>query len=303
MSAEQRPRILILGANGQLGQMLQRVFAGDGVVEALGRDRCDLADLDQVRNAVASFAPQLILNAAAYTAVDKAESEPELAARINAEAPGVLAEEAKKRGALLVHYSTDYVFDGSKRGPWVEDDPTSPLNVYGATKLEGERNILSAGGRALIFRTSWVVSAEGKNFLRTMLKLGAERDELRIVNDQYGAPTSTRAIAQGTKAVLASAGVEGAGEDTEGGVYHMTCAGETSWSGFAQAIFAAAGPSREQGWATVTGIPGSEYPTPARRPANSVLSNEKLAARFGVSLPAWDAEMRGILKTLGVARG
>ncbi|MFT4114935.1 dTDP-4-dehydrorhamnose reductase [Silvibacterium sp.] len=295
--AEQR--ILILGANGQLGQALQRTFAGEGLVEALGRDRCDLANLDQVRSAVQAFEPTLILNAAAYTAVDKAESEPELAALVNAEAPGVLAEEAKTRGALLVHYSTDYVFDGSKSSPWVEDDATGPLNVYGATKLEGERNILATGARAFIFRTSWVVSAEGKNFLRTMLKLGAERDALKIVNDQYGAPTSTHALAEGTKAVLASEGIKSVASD----VYHMSCAGETSWAGFAQAIFDAAALPREQGWATVTGIPASEYPTPAKRPTNSVMSNEKLAAHFGVRLPSWEAETRSILKALGVARG
>lgn len=180
-------RLLILGANGQLGVELQRVFQGTGHVTALGRAECELSNPDSILAAIQNSHPDIILNAAAYTAVDRAESDPDLAMCINGDAPGVLAEEAKKRNALLIHYSTDYVFDGTKSEPWVEDDPTHPLNVYGATKLAGERNIQQVGGAFFIFRTSWVFSPHGKNFLLTMLRLGQEREELRIVNDQRGA--------------------------------------------------------------------------------------------------------------------
>lgn len=288
-------KLLILGTNGQLGIELQQSFSGYGEITALGRDRCDLSQPDQLRKVVAEAAPDIILNAAAYTAVDRAESEPELAMRINGEAPGVLAEEAKKRGALLVHYSTDYVFNGTKPSPWVEDDPTGPLNVYGSTKLAGEHNIAAAGDRYLIFRTSWVVSPYGNNFIKTMLRLGRERDHLRIVNDQTGAPTSAAAIAQATRQVL-----EKPWEDSLSGVYHMTCAGQTTWSGFAQAIFERAKIEENKKWPVVTGIPSTEYPTPAKRPGNSVLSNTKLQSRFNVQLPAWETALEETLRGLGV---
>ena len=286
-------RILILGANGQLGVELQRVFAGQGNVVAMGRDRCDLADLDQISRVMAEVQPEIILNAAAYTAVDRAESEPELALRINGEAPHLLAAEARKTGALLVHYSTDYVFDGSKASPWTEDDPTGPLNTYGASKLAGEQGIVAAGGRHLIFRTSWVVSPHGNNFLRTMLRLGAERDQLKIVNDQTGAPTSALAIASATREVL-----NHLHSDSPWGIYHMTCAGQTTWCGFAQAIFQRARHPENREWARVTGIPGAEYPTPAARPGNSVLSNGKLHAAFDVHLPSWEQALDETLRTL-----
>jgi dTDP-4-dehydrorhamnose reductase len=286
-------RILILGANGQLGVELQRAFAGHGNVVAMGRDRCDLADLDQISRVMAEVQPEIILNAAAYTAVDRAESEPELALRINGEAPRLLAEEARKTGALLVHYSTDYVFDGSKASPWIEDDPTGPLNTYGASKLAGEQGIVAAGGRHLIFRTSWVVSPHGNNFLRTMLRLGAERDQLKIVNDQTGAPTSALAIASATREVL-----NHLHSDSPWGIYHMTCAGQTTWCGFAQAIFQRARHPENREWARVTGIPGAEYPTPAARPGNSVLSNGKLHAAFDVHLPSWEQALDETLRTL-----
>lgn len=285
-------RILILGADGQLGVELQCAFAEEDFV-ALNRAGCDLGDPGSIRAAVRGAAPDVILNAGAYTAVDRAESEPELARKINSEAPGVLAEEAKKTGALLVHYSTDYVFDGSKHGAWVETDVVAPLNVYGATKLAGERNIEQVGGRYLIFRTSWVFSPHGKNFLLTMLRLGQERDALKIVNDQAGAPTSALALAEATRAVLSR---ENAGDAT--GIYHMSCAGETTWAGFAAAIFARA--KAEKAWASVTGIPAAEYLTPAKRPANSVLSNEKLKAAFGVRLPLWELALDESLQALGV---
>lgn len=283
-------RFLILGSNGQLGTELQRAFQGAGHIIALGRESCDLSDASSIRSAIQNARPDVILNAAAYTAVDRAESEPELAMRINGDAPGILAEEAKKTRALLVHYSTDYVFDGSKTEPWVEEDPVFPLNIYGATKLAGEHNIRQAGDRYLIFRTSWVFSPHGNNFLRTMLYLGQERDHLRIVNDQKGAPTSALALAVAARRILERS------PEPAVGIYHMSCAGETTWAGFAQAIFAKA--RAEKPWAAVTGIPASEYPTAAVRPANSVLSNRKLKAAFDVELPAWETALDESLRTI-----
>lgn len=288
-------RFLILGANGQLGFELQHTFQDAGQVIAYGREDCDLSNPFSIRDAIQAARPDVILNAAAYTAVDRAESEPELAMRINGEAPGILAEEAKKSNALLIHYSTDYVFDGAKSTPWSEEDPTHPLNVYGETKLTGEKNIQQAGGQYLIFRTSWVFSPRGNNFLLTMLRLGGERPELRIVNDQKGAPTSALALASATRRILdklAPADLDACGS----GIYHMTCAGETTWKGFAGAIFARA--RAEKPWASVTGIPSLEYPTPARRPANSVLSNVRLKSTFGVELPTWQSALETTLREL-----
>jgi dTDP-4-dehydrorhamnose reductase len=272
-------RFLVLGAHGQLGIELQKAFEGAGEVVALGREQCDLANPETIRRAMAEVKPDLVLNAAAYTAVDRAESEPELAMRVNGDAPGILAEEARKIDAPLVHYSTDYVFDGSKKGSWVEDDPVNPLNTYGRTKLVGEQKIVAAGGRYLIFRTSWVYSLHGANFLRTMLRLGREREQLRVVNDQVGAPTTAAALARATRAVIDAKEVSG--------IYHMTCAGETSWCGFAQEIFRRAPAPEGRQWPQVVGIPDTEYPTPAKRPKNSVMCNSKLKARFGVALPHW----------------
>jgi dTDP-4-dehydrorhamnose reductase len=301
ISQDKPARILILGANGQLGVELQRCFADCGEVVALGRDRCDLADLSQVRRAIADTRPEIVLNAAAYTAVDRAETEPDLAMLVNGEAAGVLAEETRRISALLVHYSTDYVFDGSKPAAWAEEDASAPLSVYGSSKLAGERKIADAGEKYLIFRTSWVFSPHGHNFLRTMLRLGGERDQLKIVNDQTGAPTSALAIASATREVLERLASESSESSNYSGIYHMTCAGQTTWSGFATAIFQRARSTRNQGWPTVTGIPSAEYPTPAVRPKNSVLSNEKLRARFGVRLPAWETALDGTLHALAVA--
>jgi dTDP-4-dehydrorhamnose reductase len=287
-------RVLILGAQGQVGIDLQKAFASAGEVVALGREWCDLANPDSIRKAMVEVNPTIILNAAAYTAVDRAESEPELAMRVNGDAPGVLAEEARNSGALLVHYSTDYVFDGSKQAPWVEDDPVNPLNEYGRTKLAGERTIAEAGGRYLIFRTSWVYSPHGNNFLKTMLRLGRERDQLRVVNDQIGAPTTATALARATRAVI--------DQDLQGGdsgIYHMTCAGQTSWCGFAQEIFRLAPAPEGKSWPVVTGIPDTEYPTPAKRPKNSVLSDSKLQTRFGVALPRWEDALGETLTKMG----
>jgi dTDP-4-dehydrorhamnose reductase len=290
-------RVLILGAQGQLGIELQRTFLSAGDVTALGRDRCDLSRPETIREAIAEVRPVFVLNAAAYTAVDRAESESDLAMKVNGEAVGVLAEEARKLDALLIHYSTDYVFDGSKAEPWVEDDAPNPINTYGASKLAGERNIEQVGGRHLIFRTSWVYSPHGQNFLRTMLRLGQEREKLRVVNDQMGAPTTAAELAMGTRVVIDRLDANNSLQGGDwSGIYHMTCAGETSWCGFAKEIFNKAVPPEHKAWPEVVGIPDTEYPTPAKRPKYSVLSNSKLGARFGVALPSWED---ALAETLG----
>ena len=286
-------RILILGVQGQLGIELQTAFASAGEVVAVGRECCDLARPESIRSAVTAIRPALILNGAAYTAVDRAETEPNLAMLANGDAPGILAEEARKIGALLIHYSTDYVFDGSKPSPWTEDDPVNPLNVYGRTKLAGEQKVTQAGGRYLIFRTSWVYSPHGTNFLRTMLRIGREREQLRVVNDQIGAPTTAAALARATRTVIDS-GVQ----DADCGIYHMTCAGETSWCGFAREIYRRAPAAEGRKWPEVIGIPDTEYPTPAKRPKNSVMSNAKLHSRFGVTLPHWQDALEETLAEL-----
>jgi dTDP-4-dehydrorhamnose reductase len=282
--------ILILGANGQVGTELQRSFADAGEVTAWDHRTADLSRPEELRPLVAQLRPTVILNAAAYTAVDRAESEPELAMTINAAAPRVLAEEAAKIDALLVHYSTDYIFDGSKKTPWREDDPANPLNVYGRTKLAGEQAIKNVDGRYLIFRTGWVYGPHGHNFLKTMLRLGSERDELKIVDDQFGAPTSSAAIADATRAIL--------DKEADHGVYHMTCGGATTWCRFAQEIFDQYQQQNEKKLARVIPIPSSEYPTPAKRPANSVLSNEKLWSSFEVALPDWQSALNVTMKKI-----
>lgn len=279
--------ILVTGVSGQVGFELARTVQGLGRVVTVDRAMLDLSNLDQVRAVVREVRPTLIVNPAAYTAVDKAESETELAMRINGEAPGVLAEEARKLGAALIHYSTDYVFNGDKDGAYSEDDPTDPQNVYGRSKLAGEEAIAAVGVDHLIFRTSWVYGTRGKNFLLTMLRLGADRPELTVVADQYGAPTWSNTIATLTAHVIAQAFAAGDAQSwwqERSGVYHL-CAGEvTSWHGFASAIFELAdGQSRP----TVLPIPASDYPTPARRPFNSKMSNEKLARAFGLVAPHW----------------
>jgi dTDP-4-dehydrorhamnose reductase len=280
-------KILVTGVNGQVGFELVRSLQGLGQVVAMTREQADLSNLDQLRSIVQTIRPALIVNPAAYTAVDRAESEPELAMRVNGEAPGVLAEEAKKIGAALIHYSTDYVFNGDKEGAYVEDDPTDPQNVYGRSKLAGEQAIAASGVNHLIFRTSWVYGARGKNFLLTMLRLGAERPELKIVADQFGAPTWSNTIATLTSHAVAQAfAASDSGEwwSERSGVYHLTASGSTSWQGFAEAIFdTAALEKRPQ----VTGIPAADYPTPARRPSNSRMSNDKFARVFGLRSPDW----------------
>ncbi len=247
-------------------------------------DMLDLAKPDQIAAAVRSVKPDIIVNAAAYTAVDKAESEPEAAFAVNAAAPGLLAERAKRAGALLIHYSTDYVFDGAKEMPYVEEDQANPLNVYGRSKLAGEQAIGDVGGRYLILRTSWVYAARGRNFLLTIRRLLKEKDELRVVSDQIGAPTSAGALANATAELLRQRNPTALGNAR--GIYHVTATGHTSWHGFAVEIARLERAPRE---IRLVPIASSEYPLPACRPKNSRLSNEKLFLRFGVALPSWQA--------------
>ena len=277
-------KILITGGNGQVGWELQRALACLGEVVAPGREVLDLSRPETLRAAVLALRPRWIVNAAAYTAVDKAESERDLAYAVNAEAPRALAEVAAEMGASLVHYSTDYVFDGSGTAPWVEDAPINPLNVYGASKAAGEAAIRAAHERHLILRTSWVYGARGANFLLTMQRLMRERPELKIVDDQIGAPTWARHIAEATALILAQVDspARGADRPMPWGTYHLTNAGETSWFGFAEAIRAVLGADMK-----LHPIPSSAYPTPAARPLNSRLSNDALARVFGVCLPDW----------------
>jgi dTDP-4-dehydrorhamnose reductase len=289
-----RRRILILGATGQVGLELGRCFADFGSVMALSREACDLANPEQLRALVRREKPEIILNAAAYTAVDRAESEPDLARAINETAPGVLAEEALKLGALLVHYSTDYVFDGEGRKPWVESDAPNPLSVYG-----GENAIERVGGRYLIFRTSWVYGPVGKNFLLTMLRLAGERDRLSIVDDQIGSPTTSRELAKATRTVVEGALAGRFGSTREWvGLYHMTCADAVTWFGFAQAIFARAATLLNVLTPELVPIRSEEYPMPAKRPRYCVLSNQKLADRFGVRLAVWQDALDEVVRAL-----
>ena len=287
------PRILLTGARGQVGWELRRTLSCLGEVVALDSRSMNLADADAVRQTVREMAPNIIVNPAAYTAVDKAESEPELAHAVNAVAPGVLAEEAARLGALLVHYSTDYVFNGSGSTPWKEDDACDPLNVYGATKRAGERAIQAAGCRHLIFRTSWVYGARGSNFLLTMRRLMRERPELKIVADQVGAPTWCRDLAEATAQALSqiTSPMSAANQAEPWGIYHMTNAGETSWHGFAEAIQAMDEFDETCAPAHLRPIPSSDYPTPAKRPLNSRLNNDKLKQTFGISLQDWHAAL------------
>ena len=293
------PRILITGATGQLGWQLQRSFADAGEVIACDRNRLDLGDPEQIRNVVRAAKPDVILNAAAYTAVDRAESEPDLATAINAQGPGILAEEALRADALLVHYSTDYVFDGQKKDPWREDDQPRPLNLYGSSKLEGEGAIRAAGGKFLILRTSWVYGPTGKNFLLTMLRLGREKDSLSIVDDQIGAPTSTVELSGATRSIVDGIRSGRYGSSHEwAGLYHMTCSGSVSWCGFATAIFKSARSLMDGKSPSVVPIPSSQYPTPARRPHYSVLSNERLHQRFSIHLAPWEDALDHVIQSL-----
>ncbi len=283
-------RILLLGKHGQVGWELQRSLAPLGEVIALDRhsvDLCgDLTNLPSLAATVQTVRPDIIVNAAAYTAVDKAESEPELARMINALAPGVLAQEAHKLGAWLVHYSTDYVFDGSGSQPWVEADTPAPLSVYGQTKLEGEQLIAAHCKNHLIFRTSWVYAARGGNFAKTMLRLAQERERLTVIDDQWGAPTGADLIAD----VTAHAIRHVLQRPQDAGLYHLAASGETTWNGYAKHVIAQAGQVQsaiKMIAKKVSPVPTNDFPTPAKRPHNSRLSTAKLQATFGLSLPAW----------------
>ena len=297
-------RVLLFGASGQVGWELQRSLAPLGELIALGRhgnssgsspygDLCgDLTNLQGLVHTVQKLRPDVIVNAAAHTAVDKAESEPELARTLNALAPGVLAQEAARCGALLVHYSTDYVFDGSGAQPWQEGDATGPLSVYGQTKLDGERLVQAAGPNHLIFRTSWVYAARGGNFAKTMLRLGQERERLSVIDDQFGAPTGADLLAD----VTAHAICQVRQRPQSAGLYHLVASGETTWHGYAKYVLAQA---QQAGGAInikateVAAVATSAFPTPARRPHNSRLDTARLQATFGLQLPDW---------RLGVAR-
>lgn len=292
-----RPRILLAGRCGQVGWELERRLSQVGEVFAFGRDELDLANPDQVRQKVRLVKPDIIVNAAAYTAVDRAEEEPELAMAINGTAPGILAEEAKKLNALLVHYSTDYVFDGIKPGPYAEEDEPNPLNVYGKTKLAGERAIQSTWEKHLVFRTSWVYGTRGKNFLLTILRLAKERDEIRVVDDQVGAPTWCGTIAEKTAAALATLHRDFPKSEEERlfGLYHLAASGCTSWYGFARSILEHSDET-ERHAVKVIPIPSSDYPTPARRPRNSRLNCRKAEKLLGLQLPAWDTDLSTALR-------
>jgi dTDP-4-dehydrorhamnose reductase len=291
-------KILLFGKSGQVGWELQRSLAPLGELVALDFDSTELcgdfSDLEGIGQTVRAVAPDVIVNAAAHTAVDKAESEPDLVRTINALAPGVLAQEAQRANAWLVHYSTDYVFDGSGDRPWLETDATAPLNVYGVTKLDGERFIRQSGCRHLIFRTSWVYGTRGGNFAKTMLRLAQERDSLNVINDQVGAPTGAELIADVTAHAVRTAQLR----PEISGLYHLVAGGETSWHGYASFVidFARrAGIQLKVAQEAIKAVPASDFPTPARRPNNSRMDTGKLRHAFGLNLPIWQAGVRRML--------
>lgn len=299
------PRILITGKDGQVGFELQRSLHLHGTVVAAGRDACDLARPDAIRMLIEKVQPDIIVNPAAYTEVDKAESEPDLAYAVNALAPQVLAEEAAKRDALLVHYSTDYVFDGDKSGAYVEQDAAAPQSVYGKSKLAGERAIRATSCKHLILRTSWIYGTSGSNFLKTILRLAQERHSLRIVADQIGAPTSAALISDVTAQVLRRymdvLSPEREREPIPFGIYHLAAAGETSWHGYAQFVVRLAEQLKMPLKLHADGIAPiatEEYPLPARRPANSRLNTDKLRSTFDILLPPWQAGVAEVLNRL-----
>jgi len=288
------PKILVFGRVGQVGWELRHKLACFGPVTSVEYPEVDFSRPDTIRAAVREAVPTVIINAAAYTAVDKAETAPEPAWAINATGPGLIAEEAKRLNALMIHYSTDYVYDGGKEGPWVETDSTGPLNVYGQTKLAGDQAIAASGCDHIILRTSWVYGARGANFLLTMLRLARERAELRIVDDQTGSPTTSECIAQATAQILAQVLAPGSGGIAgRSGVYHLTSAGQTTWFGFAQQFL-----SSLPDCPKLTPITTSEYPVPAKRPVNSVLNCQKIADTFGVQMPDWKDALNLVLDTL-----
>lgn len=285
-------KILVTGKNGQVGWELQRTLSTLGTVIAVDRQEMDLAHPESLTGLIRRLRPNIIVNTAAYTAVDKAESESELAMAINGIAPGILAEEAKRLDALLVHYSTDYIFNGCSKTPYGEQDIPDPLNIYGRTKLAGDEAIQSIGGKYLILRTSWVYGTRGKNFLLTMLKLASERNLLKIVNDQIGAPTWSNMIALATAQILLQ-------DHEKWGIYNLTSDGETSWCDFAKEIFrtySSINPAFKV--PEVLGIPSIEYPTPAKRPNYSKLSNDKIYKTFNLKMPLWNEALQLCLRDI-----
>ncbi|MFH2135401.1 MAG: dTDP-4-dehydrorhamnose reductase [Pseudomonadota bacterium] len=292
--------ILLTGVNGQVGWELQRALPASGQVIALTRDQLDLSNPDAVRAAIQHFRPDTIINPAAYTAVDKAESEPELAMAVNGVAPGIMAEEARKLGALLIHFSTDYVFNGRKAEPYSESDGTDPQSVYGKTKLAGEEAIRSVGCKHFILRTSWVYGVHGGNFVKTVLRLAKERDTLRIVADQFGAPTSASLLANSTAQILLQCSASDF-DASRYGLYHLTAGGRTSWHHYAKEIVRLArlyDKELRDKSLTIEGIPTSGYPLPAPRPANSVLSTDKIKDAFGLDLPQWQDDLAECVRLL-----
>jgi len=295
-------RILLTGVTGQVGWELQRTLWTLGEVISAGRSvnnavQIDLSQPDTIRRTIREVKPNLIVNAAAYTDVDKAESQPELAMTINGIAPGLMAEEAKLISAAIIHYSTDYVFDGKKTTPYIEQDKPAPQNTYGKTKLAGEQAIQAVGVPHLILRTSWVYGLRGKNFLLTMLKLATEREEIRVVNDQIGAPTWNRMIAESTAQILSQATESVSGFlATKSAIYHLSASGQTSWYGFAKSIFEQDIKYSERRMQRLVAIASEQYPTAAIRPAYSLLSNQKLSHTFGLALPDWERTLDLVLE-------
>jgi len=294
-------KILLLGKDGQVGWELQRALAPLGELRAVGRADADFTDPESLRAVVRAFAPDVIVNAAAYTAVDKAETDAAMAHNVNAVSPGVLAEEAAAANAWLVHYSTDYVFDGTKEGAWVETDAVNPLSVYGRTKYDGEQRIAASGAHHLILRTSWVFAPRGGNFAKTMLRLAKERDTLNVVADQHGAPTGAELLADVT--ALALQRVKALGEEARAlsGVYHLAAAGSTTWHAYAQHVLAQAqghGAVLKAGPDAVKPIAASAFPTPAARPANSRLDCSKFSTSFDLTLPDWRHHVNRLIAEL-----
>jgi dTDP-4-dehydrorhamnose reductase len=288
-------RLLLIGKIGQVGYELRRTLAPLAQVTAVDFPEIDLTNGDSIRKWVRDTKPAVIINAAAYTTVDKAESESELAMKINGIAPGILADEAKKLGALLVHYSTDYIFDGTKTNPYVETDAPNPLGSYGRSKLAGDQAVITAGGKHLIFRLCWVYGARGQNFMLTMTRLAREREKLRVVNDQIGCPTWSRMIAETTTLALRQA-LAASDPAAYTGVYHLASSGTTSWHGFAQAIINLM-PADGKKCTQVEPITSAEYQTPTKRPAYSVLGCDKLERTFGLRLPNWHDSLKHVLES------
>jgi dTDP-4-dehydrorhamnose reductase len=293
------PSILIIGKIGQVGWELRRTLAPLGNITSVDFPDIDLTDGNSIVRWVRETKPQVIVNAAAYTAVDKAESEFEKCNRINGVAPGILAEEAKKLSALLVHYSTDYVYDGAKTTPYTEEEPPNPLGAYGRTKLAGDQAVLQVDGNHLIFRLCWVYGARGQNFMLTMMRLARERGKLRVVSDQFGCPTWSRMIAETTALALKQA-VDRTEPSDFKGVYHLAASGQTSWHGFAEAIVGQM-PAEVKKCQQIEAITTAEYPTPAKRPPYSVLSCDKLEKTFGLRLPNWEESLKQVMESFSAS--